>query len=93
MSFWLGSFVDRGESPDSELLLQYASALVERGRLDELGCLARLVDRTCTGRPACDAMLRAFADGIDALVATSYDGAQFEPLRGIRAALSSRAVR
>jgi hypothetical protein len=91
--FWIGSFLDRGQPPDAELLLQYADALVGRGRLDELGCLARLVGRTCAGLEVCEDMLRAFADGVDALVAASYDGARFEPLSGIRSALGERGRR
>ena len=91
VSFWLRSCAESGAPPDAELLLRYAAALSERGKLDELGCLCRLVERSCvnpgTSEGFADA-LRDFADGVDRLVAASYGGElRFEPLRGIRSTL------
>ena len=77
--------------PQVETLLTYARALVVGARLDELGCLTRLVERTCAGSLRCVEMLRAFADGVDALVMHAHDGARFHPLGGIRAALGLSA--
>ena len=69
------------------LLVRYARALVDAARLDDLGCLAKLVECSCDGRWGCAPMLREFADGVDAMVRERYGG-RFHPLVGVRALLA-----
>lgn len=80
VSYWL----DETVAPTAELPLQYARALVEGARLDELGCLSRLLERRCEGRRDCADLLRGFAGEVDTMVAERYGGAHFDPLRGVR---------
>ena len=82
---WLG----RDEELDAATLLMYARALVDAARLDDLGCLAKQVERSCASRADCTPMLREFADGVDALVCEDYGGC-FHPLHGVRALLNQR---
>ena len=81
------AWLESEETPNASMLLTYARSLVENFRLDELGCLARQLERVCVDRPGCVPMLREFADAVDAMVRESYGG-PFHPLHGVRALVS-----
>ena len=82
----IAAWLAHNSTPDASLLLAYAHALIDVARLDELGCLARFLQRQCAGRAIWHPMLHAFVEGVDEAVLAKYGG-RLEPLRGIRALL------
>ena len=85
---WLDSMLDSPpEAADDSPLLRYAAALVSSLRLDELGLLARYLERRVGGRAAWRPALQHFADAVDGMLEAEYGGT-FEPLRGIRKQLA-----
>ena len=92
---YIREWLQRGERPDSEVVLAYARALVRAWRLDDLGCLVRLLERE--GRPWPD-LLHTFCEGVEAslcehahgrfLVDAELGAAHFQPLDALRKLLT-----
>ena len=84
------AWLEREERPDPKLLLEYATRLHERLRLDELGSLCELLETVCADRmEGCLPMLKAFADAVEGMVRERYS-AFFAPLDGLRRLLRER---
>ena len=84
---YLVAWLEREAQPDPAPLLAYARALVDDARLDELGCLAKQVERSCASRADCVPLLHTFVDVVDRMVRESYGG-RFHPLLGMRSLLA-----
>ena len=84
------AWLEQEERPDPKLLLEYATRLHDRLRLDELGSLCELLETVCADRlEGCRPMLKAFADAVEGMVRERY-AAFFAPLDGLRRLLGEK---